>query len=123
MTALDMSGHIDGEFKSVNATRVSDKGYRDQATGLWVESISDPKPHTVTVQPASAKRIQNLTRGGRRIVDARTVFVNDGDLYDISPADVWEFDEIDGKFEAVEMDNRPWRNYCRMTVSRIDDAR
>lgn len=121
MTALDMSGHIDGEFKSTGATRVTDTGSRNEL-GIWVESKSDPIPHNITLQPANARRVQNLIRGGRRVVDGRTVYVNDGDLYSIQPSDVWQFDDIDGKFEAVEIDNRPWRNYCRMTVSRIDDA-
>lgn len=120
MAALDMSGHIDGEFKSVNATRVSDTGQR--VNGRWVPSLSDPQPHTVNVQPVSPRRLQYLSQGGRRIVDARSVYVNDGDLYKIQQSDRWEFDGIDGVFEAVEVDNRPWRNYCRITVSRIDDA-
>lgn len=119
MAALDMSGHIDGEFKSVNATRQTDSGSR--VGGRWVPSLSDPIPHTVNLQPVSARRIQNLTRGGRRLIDARTVYVNDGDLYSVLESDLWKFDGIDGVFEAVEMDNRPWRNYCRIVVSRVDD--
>lgn len=116
---LNMSGHIDANFKSVNATRIrrTGSGYVD---GKWVEGGESTTPHTVNIQPASDKEIAHLERGGERIVDARRVYVNDGDTYLISESDEWTFQGINGTFKTQKLDNRPWRNYCKFIAVRID---
>jgi hypothetical protein len=118
--SLDMAGHIDSTFESVSATRTSytGGGYVD---GKWVEGSSVDTPHAVNIQPLSDKERRTLQEAGERVVDARKVYVNDGDLYSISEADTWALSGIDGEFKAVSMDNRPWRNYCKIVVSRKDD--
>ena len=117
--SLDMLGHIDDCFESVPATRTSNAGgaYID---GLWVDGGTTSEPHKVTLQPLSDKEIDNLDIGGRRILDSRRVYVNDGDLYSITPADTWAFEGVDGVFECKGLDNRPWRNYCKVLAVRLD---
>ena len=116
---LDMVGHIDDCFESVTATRTGKVG--SYVEGKWVGLESGSEPHAVTLQPASDKEIQSLSKGGERIVDARRIYINDGDLYSISPSDDWTFSGVDGVFKTVKLDNRPWRNYCKAIVSRKDD--
>lgn len=116
---LDMVGHIDDCFESVTATRTSQPG--SYVDGKWVETPGISEPHVITLQPVSEKELDNLSKGGERIVDARKIYVNDGDLYSISPSDDWVLDSIDGIFKTVKLDNRPWRNYCKIIVSRKDD--
>lgn len=113
-----MSGHIDPVFKSIPATRTPKSG--SYVNGLWVAGApATPVPHTVTIQPASDREIESIERGGERIIDARRVYVNDGVLASISPSDIWNFDGQ--KWKCHKLDNRPWRNYCKAIVSRIDN--
>jgi hypothetical protein len=115
---LDMRGHIDPVFKSIPATRTPKAGA--YVGGLWVpDAPATPIPHTVTIQPASDREIESIERGGERIVDARRIYVNDGVLASISPADIWNFDGQ--RWKCHKLDNRPWRNYCKAIVSRIDN--
>jgi hypothetical protein len=116
--SLNMVGHIDPVFVSIAATRTSHTGggYVD---GIWQDGTTTTTSHTVTIQPASDREIDTIERGGERIVDARRVYVNDGVLASIRQADIWEFD---GQlWKCHKLDNRPWRNYCKAIVSRIDE--
>lgn len=114
---LDMAGTIDDVFESIPATRTSYSGggYVD---GIYVDGTETTEPHTVNVQPASAREIETLEKGGERIVDGRRIYVNDGLLASISQGDTWEFDGQ--KWKCHALDNRPWRNYCRAIVGRFD---
>jgi hypothetical protein len=113
-----MRGHIDPVFKSIPATRTGSTG-SGYVNGIWVDGTSTTTAHAVTIQPASDREIESIERGGERIVDARRVYVNDGVLASISPADIWDFD---GQlWKCHKLDNRPWRNYCKAIVSRIDN--
>lgn len=116
--SLDMAGHIDPVFVSVPATRTSNTGggYVD---GIWQNGVAAATTHTVNVQPASDREIEALEKGGERIIDARRIYVNDGIDASISQADIWEFSGQ--KWKCHKLDNRPWRNYCKAIVSRIDN--
>ena len=116
--SLNMSGHIDQVFESIPATRIkfTGSGYVD---GIYVDGVETPTPHTVTVQQASDRDIESIEKGGERIVDARRVYVNDGIDASISPSDAWVFQGQ--RWKCGKLDNRPWRNYCRAIVYRIDD--
>ena len=114
-----MSGHIDGDFQSVNAVRTIESG--DYVDGVWVDGSAIDKPHTVTIQPLNDKEIRSLGIGLERITDTRKIYVNDGDLFDITPENTWSFEGIEGVFKCIALDNRPWRNYCKIIVSRQDD--
>lgn len=119
--SLDMRGTVSGCFESVTATRtVKPAGY--DADGIWTESEPIKTTHRVNLQPLSEKEFKTLDFGAKRISDVRKIYINDGGDYGTEPNEVWEFDGVDGKFQSVSKDNRMWRNYCKMIVSRIDDA-
>lgn len=120
-TALDMGGTVDGDFQSTPAQRhPKSGGYVD---GIWkADAAAKPIPgYIVTLQAVSPRELQSITSGGERVVDARRVYINDGDLTELDNGDKWEFDTVDGVFKVLKLDNRPWRNYCKLIVSRIDD--
>lgn len=117
--SLDMEGHIDDTFESFEAIRISvTDGGRDPLTGLWVDGTEVETPHSVNAQPVSDRKIDSLSQGGERISDARHLYINDGVLTSIQEADLWEFEGQ--RWRCLEMDNRHWRNYCRVTVTRLD---
>ena len=118
--SLNMLGHIDSVFKSTDASRFKTTG-GSYVNGLWVEGSEMPSPHTVNLQPLTEKEIQSLSIGAERINDTRKIYVNDGDLYSIAKSDTWTFTNVAGVFKSVALDNRPWRNYCKIIVSRIDE--
>jgi len=115
--SLDMEGHIDDCLQSIPATRYSQSGAR--VDGRWVAGPETPTPHKVTLQPLSEREVANLGEGAERVQDYRKIYVNDGDLYSITPQDEWVFDspELSGlRFTTYRLDNRPWRNYCKCVV-------
>lgn len=117
---LDMFGTIDDTFQSVAATRTP----ITTLLVLGIPSVTEGNPiaHKVTLQPVSDKEIQFLGLGARRIGDLRKIYVNDGETQSIAPSDVWTLAGVDGKFRAIKIDNRPWRNYARIIISREDDS-
>lgn len=115
--SLDMSDFIDPVFESVPASRTKEIA-GSFVDGKWVDGTIAITNHTVNIQPASDREIQSIERGGERIVDARRIFINDGIDASISQADIWEF--LGQKWKCHAVDNRPWRNYCKAIVSRID---
>lgn len=120
--SLDMLGHIDDVFESISATRYAQSGARG-SDGKWVSGAETSSPHKVTLQPLSDKELTNLGAGAERVQDFRKVYVNDGDLFSITPQDEWEFDSPDLagiRFTTYMLDNRPWRNYCKCVVHRND---
>lgn len=120
--SLDMENFIDDTFESVPATRYSQSGARD-AKGKWVAGAEVGSPHKINLQPLSDKELINLGAGGERIQDFRKFYVNDGDLYSLTPQDEWEFNTPDLagiRFTVYMLDNRPWRNYCKCVVARND---
>jgi hypothetical protein len=117
-----MTGFIDGVFQSVPATRYREAG-GSYVYGIWVDGIDDTSAHLINLQPISEKELNNVEAlfGAERIVDARKLYVNDGDLYKITPTDEWQFEGVDGRFKTFKLDNRPWNFYCKAIVYRIDD--
>ena len=120
--SLDMLGFIDDVFESVPATRYSQSGSRG-SDGKWAAGAETDTAHTVNLQPLSEKEVSNLGIGAERIQDYRKIYVNDGDLYSLTPQDEWSFDtpDLSGiRFTVYKMDNRPWRSYCKCVVHRND---
>lgn len=112
-----MRGMIDAVFESVDATMTSyEAAYVD---GILSNVSTFSGAYVVNVQPASDKEIEWLERGGERTVDVRRIYVNDGDLEQITLGAIWEF--LGQKWKAVKTDNRPWRNYCKCIVTALDD--
>lgn len=122
MSALDMEGFIDDDFQSAQATRYAQSGARN-GSGKWVSGAEVSTEHGVNLQPLTEKELVNLGAGGERIQDFRKFYVNDGDLFSITPQDEWEFntpDLLGIRFTVYMLDNRPWRNYCKCVVARND---
>lgn len=121
---IDMLNHVDGPFVSTVGVRQQvTTGYADGIPTVTANAYLDGNPsHNVNIQPADDRLIDWLERGGQRVRDARRVWVNDGDLYSISPADDWTFEALPGAvYRSVKLDNRPWHNYCRIVVVIYDD--
>ena len=124
MTSLDMFGFIDPVFRSISATRTSYSGGAYDADGIWQPGVPTITQHTINLQPVSMKEIDSIPMGGERQHDLRKIYVNDGDLYSISESDTWAFElsqGVNGNYKTIQLDNRPWRNYCKIIVSRFDD--
>jgi len=119
--SLDMSGHISGTFQSTPASRTNRTGGQ-YVDGQWVEGAPTVTAHVVNIQPATAREIDFLQSAGERVIDVRRVYVNDSTLYTFGEADTWTFDGVDGVFKTVSIDDRPWRTYTKLMVSRLDDG-
>lgn len=115
--SLSMQGHIDGVFQSVAASRTVTGG--DFVDGIWVPGAPVTNPYVVNIQPATEREVDFIRQGGERIVDARRIYINEGEMQLIDQTGTWEF--LGQQWKAVKVDNRYWRNYCKVIVSRIDD--
>lgn len=114
--SLDMFGHIDDVFESVPATRTATGGtYVD---GIYVPANDTPEPYTVNIQQASDREIDFIRQGGERVTDARKIWINAGNMQLIDQTGIWSF--LGQDWKAVAVDNRYWRNYCKVMVVRID---
>ena len=117
MSVLNMQGGIDSVFESVPATRTTNNS-GSYVDGIWVPAVPVTTAFAVNIQPVSQQELDFLTQGGERVLDLRRIYVNDGDLSGIDETGIWEF--IGAKWKAVSLDNRPWRDYCKVIVSRED---
>lgn len=115
--SLSMQGHIDGVFRSVPASRTVTGGA--WVDGIWTPGIPVTSPYVVTIQPATDREVDFIHQGGERIVDARRIYINEGDMQLIDQTGTWAF--LGQQWKAVKVDNRWWRNYCKVIVSRNDD--
>ncbi len=115
--SLDMFGQIDDVFESIPAQRIAKSG--SYVDGVWTSGAEVATIHRVNIQPATDREIDALSGGGERLTDVRRVYVNDGVLASISPANDWVFDGQ--RFKTIKLDNRPWRNYCKVLVARYDE--
>lgn len=116
--SLDMAGFIDPVFESVPASRTVDTtgSFID---GIWTPGVTVTSPYTVNIQQATDREVDFIRQGGERIVDVRKIYINEGDMQLIDQTGVWTF--LGQQWKAVKVDNRYWRNYCRVMVNRIDD--
>lgn len=119
---LDVDGFVDEDFESVPATRHTQSGTRDDK-GRWVANAESDVPYTVNLQIVTDRELINLGVGGERTEDYRKLYINNGDLFSLTPQDEWSFTAPDltgQRFSVYKMDNRPWRNYCKCVIVRID---
>lgn len=116
--SLNMEGQIDGVFESVEASRTVDTGGA-WVDGIWTPGMPSTTPYIVNIQPASDREVDFLRQGGERITDARRIFINQGEMQLIDQTGTWTF--LGQQWKAVKVDNRYWRNYCKVIVMRIDD--
>lgn len=116
--SLNMEGQIDGVFESVEASRTVDTGGA-WVGGIWTPGTPSTTPYIVNIQPASDREVDFLRQGGERITDARRIYINQGEMQLIDQTGTWTF--LGQQWKAVKCDNRWWRNYCKVIVTRIDD--
>lgn len=115
--SLLMTGTIDDVFQSVPATRSVNAG--SYVDGIWQDGASTSKDYKVTIQPANDREIDFVRNAGERITDVRKIYINDKNMDDIDQTGTWEFSGQ--QWKAVQVDCRPWRDYCKVLVVRIDD--
>lgn len=117
-TALNMGGHIDGVFRTVPVTVTHESGgYVD---GIYVESSSVSSTfQNVTIQPLNDKELDFILRANERITDARKLYINSGNFDALVLGATARF--LDQDWKIIKTDVRPWRNYAKIIVDRIDN--
>lgn len=115
--SLKMTGQIDGVFVSIPVSLQYETGggYVD---GVWVDGASFTVPYVATVQPMNPRQIDNLVRAGERILDGRNVYINSGDLSQLSLGEDLLFS--DQRWKIIRRDVREWRDYAHIMVDRYD---
>lgn len=115
--SLSMYGVVDGVFQSVPATRVVKSG--SYVDGLWVPGLEVSSDYTVNIQPATDREIDFLSEGGERLLDVRRIYINAGNMQAIDNSGDWLF--LGQRWKSIKSDNRYWRDYCKVFVSRYDN--
>jgi hypothetical protein len=123
---LNMSGHVSGPFLTHTPEL---RRYSSQIINhkpVFALEYFEPS-FAANIQQASDKEIEFLNIGGERVNDVRVVHRNDGRSILVSTpdhlADILVFS--DGVTEAtwwksINTDFRPWHNFCRATVVKLD---
>lgn len=115
--SLNMEGFVDSVFQSVAASRTVTGG--SYVNGIWVPGAAVTSAYVVNIQPATDREVDFIRQGGERIVDVRRIYINEGNMQLIDQTGVWTF--LGQQWKSVKVDNRYWRNYCKVLVNRIDD--
>lgn len=115
--SLDMIGHVDNVFLSLVINRITKGG--SYVNGYWVEDNTSSGSFDANIQPLNDRDIRNLGIGLERVGDVRKLYINNA-VEDISLKDQWSF--LNQQWKTIMLDNRPWRNYCKVVVERIDNA-
>lgn len=126
---LNMRGHISGPFVThpgVQRMRFSSEivDFEPKLTQTLLDTFD------ANVQPASDKEIEFLQIGAERINDIRVIHRNDGKGIEVSTpgnlADILVFAETPDKpptwWKAMATDYRPWHNFCRAVIAKLDPA-
>lgn len=115
---LNMAGMISGGFNSgMNVYFVPEEV--EFVDGVAQESPGRKVKINCTVQPMVAREIQALGIGVDRIKDYRKIHVNDSSakkFYGLKGH--FEFDG--SNWRPIDIDYRPLRTYCRVTLARND---
>lgn len=116
--SLDMAGHIDDVFRSIPVTLTYQVGGA-YVNGIWQDGTEATVSYTANVQPLTDKELSNLLLAGQRVLDARKIYINSGDL---SLLKLGKDMTLEGdEWKIVERDVREWRNYAKIVVVRYDD--
>ena len=126
---LNMRGHVSGPFithKGVVLNRYTSEiiDFEPVLTLTYTDSFN------ANVQPVSDKEIEFLQIGAERINDVRVIHRNDGKGIEVSVpgqlADILVFAETPDKeptwWKSIATDFRPWHNFCRTVVAKLDPA-
>lgn len=126
---LNMRGHVSGPFithPGVVLNRYTSEiiDFEPALTLSYTDSFN------ANVQPVSDKEIEFLQIGAERINDVRVIHRNDGKGIEVSVpgqlADILVFAETPDKeptwWKSIATDFRPWHNFCRAVVAKLDLA-
>lgn len=126
---LNMRGHVSGPFithPGVVLNRYTSEiiDFEPALTLSYTDSFN------ANVQPVSDKEIEFLQIGAERINDVRVIHRNDGKGIEVSVpgqlADILVFAETPDKeptwWKSIATDFRPWHNFCRAVVAKLDPA-
>lgn len=117
--SLSMQGQIDGVFRTVNVTftNTPDGGYVD---GIYQPGVPVSTTfRNVTIQPLTDDELDLLLRAGQRIIDARKLYINNGNFDALQLNAKVEF--LSQEWKLIKADVRPWRKYAKLIVDRKDD--
>lgn len=119
---LNMSGHISGPFVTHIAELKRCSSAVVDFEPVFVLTYEDTFP--ANIQAATDREIEFLQIGAERIDDVRVLHRNDGLGIVISgPGKLADLIGFDGSWwKSVNTDYRPWHNFCRATVVRLDPA-
>jgi hypothetical protein len=119
MTALSMSGQIDGVFQTVPVTVKTETG-GGYVNGVWVDgTLTSTVFPRVTIQPLNDNELDLLLRAETRILDVRKLYINSGNLSVLELNEDVEF--LSQRWKVIRRDYRPWRKYVKLIVDRYDD--
>ena len=124
---LNMRGHVSGPFithRSVQLNRYDSRvvDFEQRLTLVYFDTFD------ANVQPVSDKEIEFFQIGAERINDVRVIHRNDGKGIEVSGpgelADILVFAETPDKeptwWKAMATDYRPWHNFCRAVIAKLD---
>lgn len=126
---LNMRGHVSGPF--ISHPGVQRMRYSSQIIDFVPKlTLTLLDTFDANVQPASDKEIEFLQIGAERINDIRVIHRNDGKGIEVSTpgnlADILVFAETPDKeptwWKAMATDYRPWHNFCRAVIAKLDPA-
>lgn len=126
---LNMRGHISGPF--ITHPGVVLNRYTSEVIDFEpVITLSYTDTFSANVQPVSDKEIEFLQIGAERINDVRVIHRNDGKGIKVSTAgklaDILVFAETPDEpvtwWKSIATDFRPWHNFCRAVVAKLDPA-
>ena len=126
---LNMRGHVSGPF--VTHSGVVLNRYTSEIIDFEPAlTLSYTDSFNANVQPVSDKEIEFLQIGAERINDVRVIHRNDGKGIEVSVpgqlADILVFAETPDKeptwWKSIATDFRPWHNFCRAVVAKLDPA-
>lgn len=126
---LNMRGHVSGPF--VTHKGVVLKRYTSEIIDFEPAlTLSYTDTFNANVQPVSDKEIEFLQIGAERINDVRVIHRSDGKGIEVSTsgklADILVFAETPDKpvtwWKSIATDFRPWHNFCRAVVAKLDPA-
>lgn len=126
---LNMRGHVSGPFvthKGVQRNRYQSTvvDFEQKLALVYLDTFD------ANVQPVSDREIEFLQIGAERINDVRVIHRNDGKGIDVSSpgqlADILVFAETPDRpaawWKSIATDYRPWHNFCRAVVAKLDPA-
>lgn len=124
---LSMMGHVSGPFATHT---VALRRYATKIVNFKpVLALDYDDNFLANIQQASDKEIEFLGIGGERVNDVRVVHRNDGKGIRVSTpdnlADVLIFSDgitDDIWWKSINTDYRPWHNFCRATVVKLDPS-